>query len=105
MLSYPLEEASTLLHGKLIGAQTTLKTLVEDLEFLKEQITVMEVNTARVFNFDVKRFVPSSPLLFRRGFRGLMGGGRRRERKAREEKEGSSVLASKKDREEDEKTR
>ncbi|CAJ0751835.1 14231_t:CDS:2, partial [Entrophospora sp. SA101] len=32
-----------------------LKYLLEDLEFLREQITTMEVNTARVYNWDVKK--------------------------------------------------
>jgi len=57
MLSYPLAEASALLAEKLVAAQLGLKNLIEDVEFLKEQITIMEVNTARVYNFDVKRLV------------------------------------------------
>ena len=55
MLSYPLADASALLASKLHAAEATLVNLVEDVEFLKEQITIMEVNTARVYNFDVKR--------------------------------------------------
>ena len=55
MLSYPLPDASALLASKLHAAEATLVNLVEDVEFLKEQITIMEVNTARVYNFDVKR--------------------------------------------------
>lgn len=58
MLSYPLQEASDLLADKLVAARQQLANLVEDVEFLKEQITIMEVNTARVYNFDVKRCVP-----------------------------------------------
>lgn len=57
MLSYPLAEASALLADKLVAAQLALANLIEDVEFLKEQITIMEVNTARVYNFDVKRLV------------------------------------------------
>lgn len=55
MLSYKIPEAVTLLKSKLEIAQTTLGNTIEDLEFLREQLTIMEVNTARVFNWDVKR--------------------------------------------------
>ncbi|KAK2460407.1 hypothetical protein APHAL10511_007572 [Amanita phalloides] len=55
MLSYKIPAAITLLKSKLEAAQTTLNNTIEDLEFLREQLTVMEVNTARVFNWDVKR--------------------------------------------------
>ena len=55
MLSYKLEEAVDLLKSKLETAQNTLDNTVEDLEFLREQLTIMEVNTARVYNWDVKR--------------------------------------------------
>lgn len=55
MLSYKIPAAIALLKSKLEAAETTLKNTIEDLEFLREQITVMEVNTARVYNWDVKR--------------------------------------------------
>lgn len=55
MLSYPITEAVELLKKKLKSAQDSLRGVVEDLEFLREQITVMEVNTARVYNYDVRR--------------------------------------------------
>ncbi|KAG8838294.1 hypothetical protein FRC20_003493 [Serendipita sp. 405] len=55
MLSYPVSDALTLLQTKLKGAQTNLKGIVDDLEFIREQVTVMEVNTARVYNYDVRR--------------------------------------------------
>lgn len=55
MLSYTLSEAINLLSTKLASAQQALKNTIEDLEFLREQVTVMEVNTARVYNWDVKR--------------------------------------------------
>ncbi|KAI0776696.1 Prefoldin subunit 3 [Trametes elegans] len=55
MLSYKLPAAVSLLRSKLEAAQNSLSTVIEDLEFLREQITVMEVNTARVYNWDVKR--------------------------------------------------
>ncbi|KAK5718810.1 peptide chain release factor 1 [Elasticomyces elasticus] len=53
MLSYPLAEAETLLSSKLEAAQSSLENCDEDLDFLREQITTMEVATARVYNWDV----------------------------------------------------
>lgn len=76
MLSYPIDEAQALLEQKLSSAQTTRRNCEEDLEFLREQITVrypfasglirhqyvssanhlsqtMEVAIARVYNWDV----------------------------------------------------
>lgn len=55
MLSYKIPDAISLLRSKLDSAEASLANVVEDLEFLREQITVMEVNTARVYNWDVKR--------------------------------------------------
>ncbi|TBU46841.1 Prefoldin subunit 3 [Dichomitus squalens] len=55
MLEYKIPAAVTLLRSKLDAAQSSLESVIEDLEFLREQITVMEVNTARVYNWDVKR--------------------------------------------------
>lgn len=40
MLSYPIPEAEELLTGKLDTAKKSLGTCEEDLEFLREQITV-----------------------------------------------------------------
>ncbi|KAI8827266.1 Prefoldin subunit-domain-containing protein [Fimicolochytrium jonesii] len=54
MLEYTTAEAQTLLQQKLGSAKTSLTQVDEDLEFLREQITTMEVNTARVYNHDVK---------------------------------------------------
>ena len=55
MLSYKIPKAIELLRSKLSVAEQNLTNLDSDLEYLKEQITIMEVNTARVFNWDVKR--------------------------------------------------
>ena len=55
MLSYQIPEAMELLSTKLKNAESSLESLQEDLEFLREQITVMEVNTARLYNWDVVR--------------------------------------------------
>lgn len=40
MLAYPMAEAETLLEAKLSSAQQTLENCEEDLDFLREQITV-----------------------------------------------------------------
>ncbi|KAI0397573.1 Prefoldin subunit-domain-containing protein [Xylariaceae sp. FL0594] len=53
MLSYPLDEAETLLATKLSAAKQSFANCEEDLEFLREQITTMEVAIARVYNWDV----------------------------------------------------
>jgi prefoldin subunit 5 len=78
MLAYPVAEAESMLTDKLATAETSLAHCDEDLEFLREQITVwpfssflfflsgwfmwdfadwclqtMEVATARVYNWDV----------------------------------------------------
>jgi len=50
MLMYPLEEAVLLLSEKLSTAKKNLSNIKDDLEFLREQVTVMEVNFARVHN-------------------------------------------------------
>lgn len=50
MLLYPLQEAVDLLTSKLAVAKKSLEETVEDLEWLREQVTVMEVNFARVHN-------------------------------------------------------
>lgn len=55
MLEYPVEEAAELLASKLSAALKTLKNTEEDLAYLRDQITTMEVNTARVYNWDVKQ--------------------------------------------------
>lgn len=55
MLSYKIPAAIELLKSKLEAANTSLNHAIEDLEFIREQMTVMEVNTARVYNWDVKR--------------------------------------------------
>lgn len=55
MLSYPLADAFTLLTSKLTAATTSLENVKQDLSWLRDQITVTEVNVARVYNWDVKR--------------------------------------------------
>ncbi|GAB7346171.1 hypothetical protein MBLNU457_4913t1 [Dothideomycetes sp. NU457] len=53
MLSYPIGEAEELLRGKLEVAERSAEGCEEDLDFLREQITTLEVATARVYNWDV----------------------------------------------------
>ncbi|CRG85683.1 Prefoldin subunit 3 [Talaromyces islandicus] len=53
MLAYPIDEAETMLREKLQAAESSLSNCEEDLEFLREQITTLEVATARVYNWDV----------------------------------------------------
>ena len=40
MLAYPIDEAEELLESKLKAAQTSLNNCEEDLDFLREQVTV-----------------------------------------------------------------
>ncbi|WBW71434.1 prefoldin subunit Pfd3 [Schizosaccharomyces osmophilus] len=61
MLEYSVEEAEALLTQKLNAAQETMKVCKEDLEFLRAQITTMEVNTARVYNHTVSLKKASAP--------------------------------------------
>ncbi|KAI9217038.1 Prefoldin subunit-domain-containing protein [Blastocladiella britannica] len=55
MVEYPIAEAAELLSTKRQQATLSLEQCDEDLEFLREQITTMEVNLARVYNWDVKQ--------------------------------------------------
>lgn len=55
MLEYPVDEAIVLLQERHKAAQKGLETALEDVEFLRENITTMEVNCARLYNWDVER--------------------------------------------------
>lgn len=55
MLEYSLEDAEALLTKNLSAANSALKQVGEDLDFLRDQYTTVEVNMARVYNWDVKR--------------------------------------------------
>lgn len=55
MLEYTTTEAIDMLEKRLESAQKTKLDAEEDLEFLKENITTMEVNTARVYNWDLQQ--------------------------------------------------
>ena len=54
MLEYPRAEAITLLKQQLADVKLALETVIDDMGFLRDQITTTEVNMARVFNWDVK---------------------------------------------------
>lgn len=53
MVAYPLEEAEEMLKGRVEKARESSKACEEDMEFLRVQITTVEVATARVYNWDV----------------------------------------------------
>ena len=55
MLEYDIDEAQALLEKNLLTATKNLDSLEEDLDFLRDQCTTMEVNMARIYNLDVKR--------------------------------------------------
>lgn len=53
MVAYPLQEAEDMLKERVEKARETLTACEEDMEFLRVQITTVEVATARVYNWDV----------------------------------------------------
>ncbi|GMM33332.1 tubulin-binding prefolding complex subunit [Saccharomycopsis crataegensis] len=55
MMEYPLAEAIDLLSKKLKTVKENLNIAEEDSMFLRENITTMEVNTARLYNWNVKQ--------------------------------------------------
>ncbi|KAG0678583.1 hypothetical protein C6P40_000102 [Pichia californica] len=55
MLEYPIGEAIEMLSDRLSKTKASKETTLEDLDYLRTNITTMEVNTARVYNWDVQR--------------------------------------------------
>jgi prefoldin subunit 5 len=55
MVEYSLEEALALLEKNLSSAKANLETTMEDMAWLKDQTVICEVNTSRVYNWDVVR--------------------------------------------------
>ncbi|OUM54091.1 hypothetical protein BVG19_g3438 [[Candida] boidinii] len=53
MLEYPLDEAMDMLTERLEIAENSKKVTLEDIEYLRENITTMEVNISRVYNWGV----------------------------------------------------
>lgn len=54
MVEYPIPEAQDMLSSRLSTAQESLRTTESNLEFIREQITTMEVNLARIYNWGVE---------------------------------------------------
>jgi hypothetical protein len=48
MLSYPIDEAEELLTTRLATAKLNLSNCEEDLDFLREQITVSQIKLSRI---------------------------------------------------------
>lgn len=55
MLEYSLEEGEALLKAKNQKAEKSLEMTNVLIDSLRESITTLEVNMARIFNWDVKR--------------------------------------------------
>ena len=55
MCEYKMDEAKTLLNQNLKNAKEQLKRNNDDLEFIKDQMTISEVNYARIYNETVRR--------------------------------------------------
>eukprot|EP00127_Corallochytrium_limacisporum_P001027 Clim_evm26s34 gene=Clim_evmTU26s34 len=55
MLEYTQEEAQSLLERNKATAEEKLEEVENEMGYLKEQITTMEVNMARVYNWDVRK--------------------------------------------------
>ena len=58
MLSYPIPEAEELLSSKLSTAQQSLSNCEEDLDFLREQVTVrVTITTPHTRSYDIRHCV------------------------------------------------
>lgn len=55
MLEYTYDEAIELLNRSLNNAQQKLEETSDDIQLLRNNIITVEVNMARVFNWDVKK--------------------------------------------------
>lgn len=53
MVEYTFDEAIALLQKNLAGATANLESTDEDLSWLRDQQVILEVNTSRVYNYDV----------------------------------------------------
>lgn len=56
MVEYPREEALELLNNNLKTAKSSFAELKEQADFVKDQITISEVNVARLHNYKVEKF-------------------------------------------------
>ncbi|OWF54616.1 prefoldin subunit 3-like [Mizuhopecten yessoensis] len=55
MLEYTIDDATSLLEKNLDAASKNLTQVDDDLSYIRDQTTTLEVNMARVYNWDVKR--------------------------------------------------
>ena len=55
MVEYTIDEATALLEKNLAAAKKNLENTQEDLAWLKDQTVICEVNSSRLYNFDVVR--------------------------------------------------
>jgi prefoldin subunit 5 len=53
MVEYPLKDALELLERNLTAAKTNLDSTMEDMAWLRDQTVICEVNTSRLYNWDV----------------------------------------------------
>ena len=55
MLEYPLDEAKELLEANVKACESGLEANSRDLAVIKDNVTITEVNMARLYNHDVKK--------------------------------------------------
>ncbi|EZA49770.1 hypothetical protein DMN91_003343 [Ooceraea biroi] len=55
MLEYTLDDAQEVLTNNIEAAKKNLGYVEHDLDFVRDQYTTMEVNIARIYNWNVKR--------------------------------------------------
>ena len=63
MVEYSYDEALTLLTRNYANAKKNIDTYSDDLDFIKDQITMIEVNMARLHNFKVKQNKQNPPVV------------------------------------------
>ncbi|KAL6267649.1 LOW QUALITY PROTEIN: prefoldin subunit 3 [Pogonomyrmex barbatus] len=61
MLEYTLDDAQEVLTKNIEAAKKNLAYVEHDLDFVRDQYTTMEVNMARIYNWEVKRRQAAKP--------------------------------------------
>ncbi|XP_072751319.1 prefoldin subunit 3 [Anoplolepis gracilipes] len=61
MLEYTLDDAQDVLTKNIEAAKKNLGYVEHDLDFVRDQYTTMEVNMARIYNWEVKRRQAAKP--------------------------------------------
>ncbi|XP_011162559.1 prefoldin subunit 3 [Solenopsis invicta] len=61
MLEYTLDDAQEVLTKNIEAAKKNLGYVEHDLDFVRDQYTTMEVNMARIYNWEVKRRQAAKP--------------------------------------------